>query len=346
MSRLSTLSRANLGSFVSIDTATSLISNESLFMISLLCNNNFHRIDSFTLYIFSNSSLRLELTVSACVSCSASLYPSLTLRFTNQKEINRQHQYFEEWVIRDGLLHVLEQTHNLLRLTQRSLQIVQQTQYAKINGVTGIHRKLALFDQFAFPASGAGKHATLQAVHHTRVDHILHDGILLCETPSMDGTQKHKRQIGGVVEEGTNRHVGIEWLRQEEEVEQFGEILGIADFLLNLCMRRRSGENNDGNLDRNGDIDSIRDTIVGQIGEKGEKRRRRKLRVKNGRRRHVRVEKHDFGERKGEEGETGFDYMRKNLQGRRRRSGYVDRVFDAHEERFVVLVKERNHDFF
>ena len=60
----------------------------------------------------------------------------------------------------------------------------------------------------------------------------------------------------------------------------------------------------------------------------------------------MRVEKHDFGERKGEEGETGFDYMRKNLQGRRRRSGYVDRVFDAHEERFVVLVKERNHDFF
>ena len=193
VSRLSTLSRANLGSFVSIDTATSLISNESLFMISLLCNNNFHRMDSFTQYIFSNSSLRLELTVSACVSCSASLYPSLTLRFTNQKEINRQHQHFEEWVIRDGLLHVLEQTHNLLRLTQRSLQIVQQTQYAKINGVTGIHRKLALFDQFAFPTSGAGKHATLQAVHHTRVDHILHDGILLCETPSMDGTQKHKR---------------------------------------------------------------------------------------------------------------------------------------------------------
>lgn len=139
VSRLSTLSRDSFGSLMSIDTTTSLISNESLHIITSSRVNSFHRIDSFTLYIFSNNSLRLELTTSAWVSFSASFYSSHMLPFSNQQEIHSENQHFEKGVIRYNLFHIFEHTHNLLRLVHCPVHVLQQTQHTKIDGVTGIH---------------------------------------------------------------------------------------------------------------------------------------------------------------------------------------------------------------
>lgn len=70
------------------------------------------------------------------------------------------------------------------------------------------------------------------------------------------------------MKERENGYIRIEGLRLEKEMKQFIQKLGISDFLLNLSMRRREGRNNNGDLNGNGNINSIGNAIIGKVNEK------------------------------------------------------------------------------
>lgn len=99
----------------------------------------------------------------------------------NQKEIDGQNKQSVMAIIRHDVCHILEYVHHLLRLVHRRAHISQNARNAVIEGITGIHRKLASLDQIALPLRSVHQQPSVQSVVHIRRQHVLHDGILECD---------------------------------------------------------------------------------------------------------------------------------------------------------------------